>query len=502
MKIKFFHGLGDTSNFARVLPLYKKYGINLEVEVSKEKRILLEVCNTELTEEANEDHCWCIQSENVDTTLGNNRGWSGNKVGENLECFGLATKANMEELWAECKKVDIQLKNYISQPHWDKLFKIIENWPRPLILWHSMGNTNSGAKDFSKLNQDNFLHKLIDETNGTIILLDWDNRVSWTLNNRIKHLMVDIGPIDLPGLAALMYSSQLFIGIDSGPFYFSALTSIPSIGIYFDRLHPCEYMIPCPRALTFSMGSKSHRYDPSKRFEFQIIGTNNKNIDHIISWVPKMLGSNRYLPNDYAIASDVQLQQIVKEKCRGYQPDGLSTIYDRNVSFDILLKECKTRFLNPKFIETGCIRKSEDWSGAGYSTALFGRYCQLTNGSLTSFDLDPNNVKFAQQYCRQFGNAVKVICCKGSDGIKDYDSKIDVLYLDSLDTNSSGHQECNLEEFKEAESKLHDSSIVVIDDTPSLDKGKGGLTVKYMLEKGYKMLYAGYQVVLSKRGLT
>lgn len=505
VNIKFYHGLGDTSNFARMIPVYKKHGIDMKIMTTPDKQFPLLASGTTLIDSANDHHHWWIPGQQVDMTPGSDLGWSGNKSGENLKHYGLnedGQNPTMNQLWKEFKEVDVQCKDIIPDGYFEKVDDIIKDWPKPLILWHSIGNTNRDRKSFNPTQQMEFLRGLIDHTDGTIILLDWDSRVSWTLNNRIKHMQHTFGNLDLPGLAALMYRSDLMIGIDSGPYYFSTLTDIPSVVVFFDGMHPCEYIIPYKHTLSFSTGGKAIRFDPAKRFEFQVINYSHQ-LGNIIKYVARMLKSNKYLNDKLPKASDVQLQQIVEELCRGTGGGGsISSIYDRNRSFDVLLSECKKRFLkSPIFVETGCIRSNEDWGGAGFSTALFGRYCHLTGGKLTSFDLDQGNVNYANKWCRQFDDTVNVVCCRGNDGLKLFEGYIDVLYLDSLDTGVDGHKECNLEEFQTAEEKISANGIVIIDDTPDMSTGKGALTVPYAISKGWKILYSGYQVVMSRRVL-
>lgn len=499
--LKFYHGLGDVCNFARMIPIYKKHGIDIEIECSADKAFPFQCSGATIIPQANESHRWWIPSQSIVTNRGNTCGWMGNKSGENLKHYGLNEdnkNPTMDLLWDEYKKIRVGCKDKIEQQHFDIIEHHIRDWQRPIILWHSIGNTNQNSKSFNKQAQDTFLSELIDKTNGTILLLDWDNRVSWTHNHRIKHLTQELGNIDLQRLAALMYSSNLMIGIDSGPYYFSSFTNIPSAVVFFDGMHPCEYIVPDGKTLAFSCGGKAVRFDPNKRFEFQIINY-DREMNRLANWVSRMLQPRKYFRDNIPIASDVHLQQIVEEKCRGTGGSGsISAIYDRNRSFDVLLKECKKRFIKPIFVETGCIRADEDWGGAGFSTALFGRYCQLTGGKLTSIDLSESNCNYARQWCTQFGDSVNIQCSTGEEGLKKFPNSIDVLYLDSLDTDAVGHQECNLNEFKAAEEKLSKLAIVIIDDTPTMTLGKGTLTVKYMLEKGWKILYAGYQVVLSK----
>ncbi len=496
----FIHGLGDVSNFARLIPVYKKYGIDVHVHVTSDKGIIINAAGgIVLNSPTSQQHRWYIQHQNsLDRTISSIDGWQGNKIGTNITSFGLENKAERSQLWKDLKEVDIQLKELIPQQDWDIVEYTMQDWPRPITLWHSIGNTNRSEKSLNPKQQAEFLYEFIDRTDGTLLILDWDSRAVWTSHHRIKHLIPEFGSIGLSRLAALMYKSDLMIGVDSGPFYFSALTSIPSVGMYMNQLHPAEYMIPLNRALTLTYGNRAP-IDNVKRFEFQLID-DGQNMNHAAEWCSRMLQDRRYCSNFVPKASDVQLQQLVQKKCRGVgRSGGISTIYDRHRSFDILLSECKKRFpIAPNFVETGCIRASEDWAGAGFSTALFGRYVQLQKGTLTSFDLSEKNAEFSNKYCKQFGERVKTVCSRGDDGLKAYNNPIHVLYLDSLDTEAPNHQECNLEEFKAAESKLHDKAIVIIDDTPNESAGKGGLTVKYMKEKGWKYLYRGYQIVMSR----
>ena len=79
--------------------------------------------------------------------------------------------------------------------------------------------------------------------------------------------------------------------------------------------------------------------------------------------------------------------------------------------------------------------------------------------------------------------------------LKNFDKKIDFLYLDSLDgqfKNASNHQ---LNEIKFAEKKLHNKSLVLLDD-----KGqKTNLSIEYMINNKFKIINeTKQQVLLSK----
>jgi hypothetical protein len=96
-----------------------------------------------------------------------------------------------------------------------------------------------------------------------------------------------------------------------------------------------------------------------------------------------------------------------------------------------------------------------------------------------------------------------VLCADSVARLSGWGSLIDVLYLDSHDTNLPGHAEHGLAEISAAEHALHDRSLVVFDDTIRAGDGwlgKGRLAVPYLLGRGWQVLASGYQVVLGQCG--
>ncbi len=76
-----------------------------------------------------------------------------------------------------------------------------------------------------------------------------------------------------------------------------------------------------------------------------------------------------------------------------------------------------------------------------------------------------------------------------------------MLYLDSLDTYEPGHAEHALSETQAAMPRMHENSIIMYDDTPwnaGAFTGKGALAVPWLLQHGWKIIYGGYQVILSR----
>jgi len=85
-----------------------------------------------------------------------------------------------------------------------------------------------------------------------------------------------------------------------------------------------------------------------------------------------------------------------------------------------------------------------------------------------------------------------------------FQKNIDFLYLDSYDYDrkdssvQKASQEHHLKEIRAAEDKLHDNSIVLIDDCHLSGGGKGKLAIKYLTNAGWKIDMNKYQVILIK----
>jgi hypothetical protein len=343
--------------------------------------------------------------------------------------------------------------------------------------------------------------ELLHRFDGSIVLLDWDNRVPRIYLFRMRHLSEMPGGCSTERLFALMENSDLLIGVDSGPLHAASLTQIPRVGICMPGHYPARYMLPDPRQLNLVLAVPTARWNRFRRVPWNIVEQSGAEWDP--AWLAenclRMLEPSRYLAED-RLSADIMLRHWVEDFCGSSRKD-VGAYADRTQSFDRLLREATRRFQSPRFVETGCIRAEEDWAGTGFSTYLFGAYLMHRGGRLDSIDLTSAHCRFARQWCEVFGSTVQVHEQDSVAFLQNRHEPIDVLYLDSLDTYESGHAEHALREAQAAMRCLHDDSLILIDDTEWLDQrflGKGALAIPWLLENGWRMIFSGYQILLER----
>ena len=345
-----------------------------------------------------------------------------------------------------------------------------------------------------------------------MILLDWDQRVPRLASYRVRHLS-DFGECPLEMLLALMTEADLLIGVDSGPLHLSRFTNIPTIGVWQPGHYPATYTLPRPEQLNVVLADHTRLWNKFKRIPWNLVEHPGTEFDAgtLAELVQRMLSAPRYLrvpPRESqpfgqgpTLAQDVQLQQFVRDFCRCRGTSSLARHWDRQRSLDVLLQETGRRFASPRVVETGTIRSEEDFGGAGFFTYVAGTFVHRQGGKLHSVDLSPDNVEFARTWTAVFGDAVTIHRGDSAAFLKTFAEAIDVLYLDSLDTTEPRHASHCQQELEAVLANLHDRSLICIDDTPwqaGAFIGKGATAVPWLLNHGWRILYAGYQVVLER----
>lgn len=153
-------------------------------------------------------------------------------------------------------------------------------------------------------------------------------------------------------------------------------------------------------------------------------------------------------------------------------------------------------------VETGTTRAINDFGGAGMATIFFGDYCQRYGKQLWTVDILPEAITLSKELTKEYKDHINYIVDDSLHFLEVFDKKIDLLYLDSydypIDENSDdvvASQTHQLREFQVAEDKLHELSIVILDDNAWPNGGKCKLTKDYLIEKGWVCLWDDFQSV-------
>jgi len=273
------------------------------------------------------------------------------------------------------------------------------------------------------------------------------------------------------------------------------------VGLFPTKEHfPGSFCLPMPNQVNLAPG-KGRELNAGVRMTFNIVECKGPALSgsSIADACLKLLSAPRYLRGD--IARDIQLQQFVREWGSGDAAE-LSHYVDRNNSIDVLFREIKARIASPiTILEAGSSPQPEDWAKSGYTTYLLGSFVESYGGCLISVDPSKEKCATASRATREM-SSVRVVCDNPIPVIKRLDHNIDVLVLDGLGGEFSDPAEQTLLEVIVAVPKLNQNSIVVFDDTVWSHtgfQGRGTKAVSWLLDRGWYVLYSGYQTICVRR---
>lgn len=495
--ISFRHGLGDCVYFAHQLPLYKRRGYDIKVACNQDKSILF-------PPECLAGHD--AQGPSVDwnhagnlESLSDTNHWLANKAMANFSVLPMPDIGPPSpELWNEFVAERIDIANRVSDDIKSLIHGHFAGLARPVTLLHTKGNSLQKSKSVPDDLAVEVYRAILNEIGGTLILLDWDNRVPRIAHGQIKHLTDDLRRFSVEELLAAIAQADLVVGIDSGPLHLCRFTSTPAVGLWFNEHHPAKFSLPREQQVNIVLKRNSTQGNKHTRWFYNIVEDQGEQIcaKLVSRSCRQLLEPPRYLSRSQC-GRDVMLRHWVADWTCGGIASGRSFV-DRDKTFDMMLRHL-AGFRPARIVETGCIRLEEDWRGAGFSTYLFGAYASSVAGKLDSVDHGETNCAFARKWTQIFGGNVDVHCDDSLRYLGQRIEEIDLLYLDSCDTNVPGHAEHGLKEIQTAERLLHARSMVVYDDTSILAgkwQGKGMLGVPWMMERGWRPSYVGHQTVL------
>lgn len=250
------HGLGDVAHFVHAVQLYRSRGYEVQVQVEDNKRFLWEVAGVTIV--PGEDfpghsyhYPWGFEDLNVDDHATNKVSFGlHHEIMPPLEKFGLTHEA----AWDELCKVRLSAHDHIPQHARDEVTKFLEGMPRPIICLHSRGTNWHERKSLPTEVAFDLILRLLDQTPGSVIVLDYDRRAPMVGDARCKGIKPSWGHIGVDKLCALLESSDLLIGIDSGPFHAASFTQVKCLGV-FRSLHPNRVCLPNPNATYLASGA-------------------------------------------------------------------------------------------------------------------------------------------------------------------------------------------------------------------------------------------------------
>lgn len=490
ISFRFPHGLGDCANFAHVVKMYVDRGHPVEVEVDASKHPLFLSAGATITPHGRDHHEYLHPPG--PGRPGHLDHWSGSKIAFNVSQPPLPFIGYYVQLWPELCAVKLDLEAFVTDRHRDAVADYFGKLPRPIVLCHFQGNTGVESKNLSWEEQEKCLRGLLDRTDGTMILLDWDNRLFRLNSYRVRHLGDDWRGLETLELYEAIKQADLLIGVDSGPLHLARFTKTPTLGVWTHHF-PSHFALP--RRQTLNLVCDRGDWTSKRRIGFNLVdGPDRQDGSFIAEVASKMLSPWRYMPGATA-AEDVLLQHLVG-KVRTFDSP-LTGFVDRHRSFDLVMKLASERLLT-KWVETGCIRSVDDWT-AGFATYVFGLYLRGVKGHLDSVELDGGNAQFAREWT--VGLPVEVHQAHSHDYLRGRTTRVDVAYLDSADVGTDGYQECCLEEARLVLPNMADNGLILIDDTcwgKGAFRGKGTMAIPFLLEQGWRIVYAGYQVLLSR----
>ena len=185
-------------------------------------------------------------------------------------------------------------------------------------------------------------------------------------------------------------------------------------------------------------------------------------------------------------------------------------------------------------VETGCARMENDY-GAGMSSLIFGDFCNQYNKKLYTIDISFENIETCKRITKDFSNYISYNIGDSITYLKNFNKKIDLLYLDSYDynlgellelyggrenvnkameilnnmsenevVNKHGHifADCQnhcLNELLFALPKLHNKSIILIDDAMLAGGGKPKLAKEWLFDNGWECILDSQQTLWIKQ---
>jgi hypothetical protein len=151
-------------------------------------------------------------------------------------------------------------------------------------------------------------------------------------------------------------------------------------------------------------------------------------------------------------------------------------------------------------VETGTLRKADNWEGDGQSTLLLAEFASRYGCKLWTCDVDPTSIALCRELTLPYASHIEYVVSDSVQFLREFPDPIDFLYLDSMDftpKDPDPPQDHAVREGQAALHALHTQSIVLVDDCLATKGGKGGKVIPYFLGQGWQVIGMQYQVLMT-----
>lgn len=168
---------------------------------------------------------------------------------------------------------------------------------------------------------------------------------------------------------------------------------------------------------------------------------------------------------------------LLDEFCQKFKPLLTANEYQKGQfnrweAFEFIAKELLSKDKEIKIIETGTLRKDNDWLGYGHSTLLWEYILTKKPGRCFSIDIDLEALKFARNRCVK----VDFIHCDSVQYLrKTNGDDLDLLFLDSYDWSKNNHLSSCLHHMTELGTiwdRIPSGCLIAVDDAHNETEGK------------------------------
>lgn len=247
--LDFKHGVGDCVHFAKLAKVYRNHGVDLRVNFPAHKQMIgnvLEIPQHKTMTPIR--HTWwylpCFNCPRIDGD------WQGSKIAMQINAAPLPTIGERESVWeALCgMNTDGLATLTVDKERAYHTAEYLEGLPRPIILTHTQGISFKEHKNLPYWLVLE-LHGMLLSAGLSVISLDPASAVPLMAHKHYRNIW-KWKLMELEDLAALMREADLLVGVDSGPYHFAALTTIPVLGVFTGHYPSC---VGLPRTKTVNM---------------------------------------------------------------------------------------------------------------------------------------------------------------------------------------------------------------------------------------------------------